>query len=199
MVSLASKIKVTVLLAITTAVIVLGTLHASHAEIYGYQDKEGRWHFPNIEGNGKAIRKTDRARADKDYYLALYIPLIHSASVKYGVEEALIKAIVMAESRYDRTAISRKAAVGLMQLMPETASRFNVSNPFSPKDNIEGGAHYLKTLLTRFHNDIVLAVAAYNAGPGRVEACGCIPPIPETKQFVRRVLYYYYQFKYSQN
>ncbi|MBW2082432.1 MAG: lytic transglycosylase domain-containing protein [Deltaproteobacteria bacterium] len=197
--SLVYRVRLAAALVIATAVIVLSGLAVSQAEIYGYQDKEGRWHFPDIKAQGEITRKMDRVRVDKDYYLASYMPLIHSASTKYGVDEALIKAIVMAESRYDRTAISRKGAVGLMQLMPETAGRFNVSNPFSPKDNIEGGVHYLKTLLTRFHNDIVLAVAAYNAGPGRVEACGGIPPIPETKQFVRRVLYYYYQFKYAQN
>ncbi|RLB40043.1 MAG: lytic transglycosylase [Deltaproteobacteria bacterium] len=171
----------------------------SWAEIYGYQDKEGRWHFPDTKIARRAFRGSREPLQDRDLYLASYVPLIHSVSKKYGVEEALVKAVVMAESLYDRTAVSSKGAIGLMQLMPETARRLKVKNPFSPRDNLEGGVCYLKELLARFDNDIVLAVAAYNAGPRKVEACGGVPPIAETKRFVRKVLYYYYQFKYARN
>ena len=195
---LTHKVGASALFAIAVTLIILGFLTASNAEIYGYQDSDGRWHFPHVRGKVAGSDKKGRCGTRKDYYLASYMPLIHSASQKYGVEEALIKAVVMAESGYDWTAMSRKGAVGLMQLMPKTARSLKVGNPFSPKANIEGGVRYLKYLLKRFDNDMVLAVAAYNAGPARVESAGSIPPVPETKRFVQRVLYLYHQFKYGQ-
>lgn len=168
------------------------------AEVYGYQDKEGRWHFPDLKGESVMEAKGQRQDIDTNVYVASYMPIILEACRKYDISPAFVKAIIMAESAYDRTAVSKKGAKGLMQLMPETARRLNVGNPFSPQGNIEGGVQYLKYLLERFHNDLVLAAAAYNAGPARVEAASGIPPIPETRQFVQNVLYFYYQFKYAE-
>ena len=165
-------------------------------EIYGYQDEDGYWHFPQFNPSDTERAPTHRAKGlQKDVFLACYRPYIIAACRKYKVNPAFVMAIIMAESGYDRTAVSRKGAMGLMQLMPRTAKRLNVGNPFSPHNNIEGGVRYLRHLLDRFHNDIALTAAAYNAGASRVEAVGGIPPIPETRQFVRKVLYFYYQFK----
>ena len=175
------------------------TAFSARADIYGYQDDEGYWHFPGNHLPDPAPKRVDRQRERKTIQIQAYLPVIRRIAVRYGVEEALIRAVSMAESEWDRTAISKKGAIGLMQLMPETAQEMMVKNPFSPRQNIEGGVRYLRELLTRFNNDIILAVAAYNAGPLRVEAYGGVPPIAETRRFVRRVLFYYNQFKYAEN
>ena len=180
---------------ILTFAIIICNVKLPFAEIYGYQDREGYWHFPDEEVYNQGGRASQGVVEDRYFRFASYMPVIRAAAIKYGVEEALVKAIVMAESDFQWTAISKKGAVGLMQLMPETAKWLKVRNPFCPKENIEGGVRYLKDLLSRFNKDIVLAVAAYNAGPNRVEAYGGVPPINETRQFVWRVLYYYHQFK----
>lgn len=114
---------------------------------------------------------------------------------KYEIDSALIKAMIRAESGFNPYAISRKGAKGLMQLMPETALRMNVSNVFNPKENIEGGVRYFKYLLSLFNNDIRLSLAAYNAGENIVAQLGTIPPYRETVDYVRRVLNYYRSYK----
>ena len=177
-------------------VLVLWCGGSGHAELYGYQDREGRWHFPDLRTGGAVEERGKHTNVSVS--LATYMPIISDVSKRYSISPALVKAIIMAESAYDRAAISRKGAKGLMQLMPETARQLNVGNPFSVRGNIEGGVKYLKYLLDKFHNDPALAAAAYNAGPARVEAAGDIPPIPETRQFVQRVLYFYNQFKYEE-
>jgi soluble lytic murein transglycosylase-like protein len=114
---------------------------------------------------------------------------------KYGVDSALIKAMIRAESGFNPYAVSRKGAKGLMQLMPETALRMNVSNVFNPKENIEGGVRYFKYLLSLFNNDVRLSLAAYNAGENIVAQLGTIPPYRETVDYVRKVLNYYRSYK----
>jgi soluble lytic murein transglycosylase-like protein len=106
----------------------------------------------------------------------------------------LIKAIIRAESGFNPGAISRKGAKGLMQLMPETASRLNVSNIFNPRENIEGGVRYFKYLLSLFDNDVRLSLAAYNAGENLVGELRSIPPYRETVDYVRKVLSYYQSY-----
>jgi len=120
-----------------------------------------------------------------------YERIIIQASKQFGVSRSLIKAIIKAESDFDSWAVSRKGAQGLMQLMPQTAQAMAVDDPFNPGENILGGTHYLSLLLKRFENDMTLALAAYNAGPEKVEIHQGVPPIAETRTYVKRVMGYY--------
>jgi soluble lytic murein transglycosylase-like protein len=113
--------------------------------------------------------------------------LIHSAGKRYGVDEDLIVSVIEVESNFDAKAISRRNARGLMQLLPQTARRLGVRNIFDPKQNIEAGTRYLRDLLALYKNDRALALAAYNAGPERVQEYGSVPPYAETVQYVRRI------------
>jgi len=119
-----------------------------------------------------------------------YDGLIHDVADRYGVEYALVKAVIKAESDFNHLAVSSKGARGLMQLMPQTAARHMVRNVFVPRDNIEGGCRHLRMLLDRYRGNVPLAVAAYNAGERTVEDAGGIPAIAETRQYVGRVLRY---------
>lgn len=112
---------------------------------------------------------------------------IHAAAQKHGLDEALISSIIAAESNFNPRAVSRKRALGLMQLLPTTAARFSVANVFDPAQNVDAGTHYLKQLLDQYHGDLMLALAAYNAGPQRVEQYGGVPPFSETRAYLHRV------------
>lgn len=114
-------------------------------------------------------------------------PEIAAAARAYGVDEWLVRAIIHAESNYNPNAVSYKGAQGLMQLMPGTAARFGVSNAFAAADNINGGVQYLAFLSRRYHGDIKLVAAAYNAGEGNVDRYGGIPPFAETMRYAERV------------
>jgi soluble lytic murein transglycosylase-like protein len=114
--------------------------------------------------------------------------LIREAARRHGVHEALIASVIAAESNFNPRAISRKNARGLMQLMPATAARYEVTDVFDPAQNIDAGTRYLKELLDRYPRDLRLALAAYNAGPERVEQHRGVPPFAETQAYVRRVL-----------
>ena len=113
--------------------------------------------------------------------------LIQSASKRFNVDADLISSVIAIESNYNPKAVSRRNARGLMQLIPGTASRFGVQNIFDPRENIDAGTRYLGELLHRYDDDLILALAAYNAGPQRVEKYGRVPPFPETMSYVRRV------------
>ncbi|HTX60438.1 MAG TPA: lytic transglycosylase domain-containing protein [Verrucomicrobiae bacterium] len=114
--------------------------------------------------------------------------LVGNASRDEGVPRGLIRAVLMAESAGDPSAISTAGAQGLMQLMPGTAASCGVANPFDPTENVECGSSYLHSLLRRYHNNVTLAVAAYNAGPGAVDRYHGVPPYPETRAYVARVI-----------
>lgn len=118
---------------------------------------------------------------------APYREFVESAAARYGVDADLISSVIAVESNFDPGATSRKNARGLMQLLPETAARLGVQNIFDPQENIDAGTRYLRELLQRYDNDLVLTLAAYNAGPERVQQFGRVPPFAETISYVRRV------------
>jgi hypothetical protein len=113
--------------------------------------------------------------------------VVKAAATRYSVDADLISSVIAAESNFDPKAVSKKNARGLMQLLPATAARFGVQNIFDPQENIDAGTHYLRDLLQRYNNDLALALAAYNAGPERVQQFGRVPPYAETASYIRRV------------
>jgi len=179
---------------------------SSSAGIYRYEDEDGVIHFTNCPRDPKFKLYIRESKEDvggeniapsnntaKD--LTIYDTLIAEFSRKYEVDFALIKAIIRAESGFNPLAISRKGAKGLMQLMPQTALRLNVSNVFNPRENIEGGVRYFKYLLSLFNDDLRLSLAAYNAGENIVSELRSIPPYRETVDYVRKVMNYYQSYK----
>ncbi|GAA0682021.1 hypothetical protein GCM10009104_03510 [Marinobacterium maritimum] len=116
-----------------------------------------------------------------------YRPAIDRIAALHGVDGALVRAVIHAESAFNPEARSRVGAQGLMQLMPQTAAELGVSNPFDPEQNIDGGVRYLAMLLERYNKDMSLATAAYNAGPGAVQEYGGVPPYAETRAYVKRI------------
>jgi soluble lytic murein transglycosylase-like protein len=125
--------------------------------------------------------------------------LIEAAASRYNVDAELISSVIAAESNFDPKAISRRNARGLMQLLPETATRLGVRNIFDPAENIDAGTHYLSDLLTQYRNDLALTLAAYNAGPLRVQQYGRVPPFAETQLYVRKVRTAYAKRKAATN
>jgi len=122
-----------------------------------------------------------------------YGEIIARAAEKYSLPAALLRAVAKAESGFNPRACSSAGAMGLMQLMPSTAREVGVDNPWDPEENIEGGARYLRQLLDQYANNVPLALAAYNAGPGQVKKHGGIPPFEETRNYIQRVLKFWKQ------
>jgi len=119
--------------------------------------------------------------------------MIREVSARYRVDPALVRAVIQTESNYNSTAVSRKGALGLMQLVPGTAQQMGVSNALDPKQNLDGGVRYLRTLLERYNGDLDRALAAYNAGPGAVDRARGIPWYRETREYVQKVTDSYFR------
>ncbi len=172
-----------------TTILILGFSTVAGADIYKFVDKEGIAHFTNVPVDKRF--EPLGWETDFERYIGKYERSIQKMAARYGVEAALIKAVIKAESNFDPSAISRKGAIGLMQLMPATAADLRVSNPRDPHENIEGGTKYLRYLSGLFPNDLKLTIAAYNAGENAVLKYGkSIPPYKETKDYVKRVVTY---------
>lgn len=125
----------------------------------------------------------------------IYDRMVNKIARTYGLESELLHAVISVESRYSPKVVSKAGAIGLMQLMPETAKRYGVADPLDPVQNLRGGARYLRYLLKKYNNDRHLALAAYNAGEASVAKYGNkIPPYPETKNYVPRVMGYYQKY-----
>jgi soluble lytic murein transglycosylase-like protein len=165
-------------------------------------DADGVKHYTDVPDNNRykllVLSPQDRTESGQYYDLSLmaratqYDSIIEKAALSAAVEPNLLRAVIVVESGFNSRAVSKRGAVGLMQLMPATATRFGVSNPYDPKQNVHGGAHYLKFLIDRFGQDIRLALAAYNAGEEAVDRNGGrIPPFAETMAYVPRVLKIY--------
>ena len=114
--------------------------------------------------------------------------LVSQVSEKYKVDDKLVMALIQQESNFNTSAVSKAGAMGLMQLMPATAKTLGVLNPFSAEQNIEGGVKHLKNMLDKYKGNLILALAAYNAGGGSVDKYGGVPPYKETQNYVRKIL-----------
>src|SRR5437870_11091622 len=168
------------------------------AQIYRLSEGDGTVHFTNAPTDPRYKNLAGYSSGTSAGFLRLppadtarYAAEIKAASERYGVPERLVQAVIRVESAFNPKAVSVKGAQGLMQLMPETASMLGVRNSFDPKQNIDGGVRHLRGLIDRFGNDLPLALAAYNAGEKAVVANRGIPPFPETRDYVTRVLYHY--------
>lgn len=172
---------------------------AADGAVYRYVDESGVVHLtdsptdsryeavpqPDPPERAKPERSRPRPRSGRRY--DAYVELV---AKREDVPPALLKAVIAAESNFDPRAVSPKGAIGLMQLMPATADALGVSDPFLVLENVAAGARYLRQLLLRY-GDRRLALAAYNAGPTAVDRYGGVPPYPETREYVRRVLSYH--------
>ena len=170
------------------------------ADIYKYVDEEGVLHLTNVPSIPNAkyilILKEKRVHFHSDIDVNKYDHIIAKAASKYKIDQALIKAVIKAESNFNHRAVSPVGAQGLMQLMPSTAYALQVDDVFQPENNIEGGVRYLRYLLNVYKGDLRLALAAYNAGETAVaKYSNNIPPFRETQNYIRRVLSYYDDFK----
>jgi soluble lytic murein transglycosylase-like protein len=170
-----------------------------HADIYRFVDDAGVVHFSNVPADSRyslyivtpVVRDANRA-GNSLQRAAEFDPAIRRAAHTAAVRPELVRAVIAVESAFNPAAVSRRGAVGLMQLKPETARRYGVANAFDPEQNILGGARYLRDLLVRYGNDLELTLAAYNAGEDAVERYGrSVPPFSETRRYVPAVMRLY--------
>lgn len=198
------------LICMSIAVVVgllLLTFVETRADIYRYVDRNGVVHFSNapttpgyqvyLREKPSAPLQTASYRVRRTPYVSRdgnYDRYIAEAARTHGVSFSLIKAVIRAESNFDPYAVSRVGACGLMQIMPPTARDLGISDPFDPRENILGGTRYLSHLLNQFAGSVPHALAAYNAGPARVQSANGVPRIEETRDFVQRVLKYWKQY-----
>jgi soluble lytic murein transglycosylase len=163
-------------------------------KIYTFIDEKGVTHFSNVPTDPRytpvVMRTAFPAKPRTAPTNWGYDGLILVNARANKLPPALVKAVIAAESRFDSEAVSRAGAQGLMQLMPETARLLGVDDPFRPDENVRGGTRYLRAMLDRY-GDMTRALAAYNAGPTVVDQYRGVPPYPETRDYVRRVLTYY--------
>ena len=189
---------------ITVLMVILGAPELAHAGVYTFTDANGVIHFTNKPTDPRyagmvrvaflpdPVRPTTVPLVDPNRY----IPLVKKTARELQIDEALLRAVIAVESGYDARAVSSRGAVGLMQLMPETARRYGVTNLYDPAQTIRGGARYLRDLMGKFNNDLSLALAAYNAGEDAIVQYGNrIPPYRETLMYVPKVLDTYRRYK----
>ncbi|MEP6548257.1 MAG: lytic transglycosylase domain-containing protein [Gammaproteobacteria bacterium] len=174
--------------------------------IYTYVDADGLRHYTDVPDNNRyrllVLSPQDRTASGDRYDAMLlakagrYDSIIEKAADSVSVEPNLLRAVIVVESGFNSRAISKRGAMGLMQLMPATATRYGAANPFDPHENVHAGARYLKFLIDRFGQDLRLALAAYNAGENAVDRNGGqVPPFAETMAYVPRVLRIYQMLK----
>ncbi|MCG6910437.1 MAG: lytic transglycosylase domain-containing protein [Deltaproteobacteria bacterium] len=168
------------------------------ADIYMYLDSDGILHFTNTPTSSHYklyLKEKPKKIANTQAATSKYDHIISDAAYTAGISFALIKAMIQVESNFNPEAVSKKGAMGLMQIMPENLEAFNIEDPFDPRENIMGGSLYFRELLARYDGQLPLALAAYNAGPNIVDRYRGIPPIKETEAYVEKVMTYYYAFR----
>jgi len=198
---------------IAAALLLSGVLVApAQATMYTFVDDSGVVHFSNVPGDPKyqPVSRQHRPGAVLTANGRVLIPgraagwtpdpdsfdtVIRAAANQFQVDPRLVKSVIRAESNFDCLAVSRKGALGLMQLMPQTADDMEVHDPFNPQDNITGGTRYLRKMLGLFNGNLRLALAAYNAGPNRVIKLGRVPGFKETEDYVHKVQLFYEEYK----
>ncbi|MDN5940939.1 MAG: lytic transglycosylase domain-containing protein [Nitrospira sp.] len=183
----------------TTVIVGIGSLAFSipttAAEIYQYIGPNGSISLTNVPSDSRYQKiEIESSRFNSTLSEQELEPVIRRYSFQHRLHPALIRAVIKAESNFDPRAVSRAGAIGLMQLMPQTAVRLDVRDMYDPDDNVGGGTKYLRQLLDRFHGNLPLALAAYNAGENAVDHYQALPPFNETRQYVRKVLRYYRTF-----
>jgi soluble lytic murein transglycosylase-like protein len=168
------------------------------ADVYVYKDHSGVMTFTNVpthNGFRRVLKENNGSRSAALSLNSSYDSLIRTASGRHRVDADLIRAIIKTESDFNAAARSHKGAMGLMQLMPETARLHNVLDAYDPGENVEGGVRHLRMLLDRYQGNLELSLAAYNAGSGAVEKHQGIPPYAETQEYVRRVLRFFDSYR----
>ena len=189
-----------IVLFLSFIVLILITIEPLNADIYFYTDKNGVRHFTNVPTSsdyrpyiGEPLRK--RSTTWRVYNNKKYDKIITMASQNHGVSFPLIKAIIQVESGFNHRAVSKKGALGLMQLMPENVRLLRIKDPFDPWENIMGGTQFFKKQLHHYNGEVKLALAAYNAGPNAVDHYKGIPPYTETRNYVKKVIRFYKAYK----
>lgn len=173
----------------------LFTALPARADVYQYIEANGTISLTNVPNDPRYRRiVSELPRSRTLISVADLAPVIARHSRAHRLHPALIRAVIKTESDFDPLAVSRAGAIGLMQLMPQTAVRLEVRDSYNPDENIGGGTKYLRQLLDRFDGNLPLALAAYNAGEHAVERYQGLPPIAETRQYVKKVLRYYRTF-----
>ena len=177
---------------------------SAQADIYAFTDSDGVTHFSNVPNDDRyalilaapVAEETERDNTQAQKWLARsaeYDSMIERAARETTVQSALLRAVIMVESGFNPRAVSKRGAIGLMQLVPATARRYGVADAYDPEENIGAGARYLGDLIKRFDSNIELALAAYNAGEVAVERAGRqVPPFQETRRYVPDVLRVYH-------
>jgi len=187
-----------IIITLATVWILVGWVEPARADVYMFKDKQGVLTFtnvPNHTGYRRILKDSGAAFGGGASTGTAFDDLISSASGRYNVDPDLIRAVIKTESDFNSNARSNKGAMGLMQLMPDTARLHNVSDAFNPNENVDGGVRHLRLLLERYQGNLELSLAAYNAGAGAVEKHGGIPPYNETREYVRKVLRFYDAFR----
>lgn len=174
------------------------------AQMFVCRDRSGAMQYTNVPNGSDCKPLEEKRRSIRRSWgplspsgVSTYDQHIWAAGNRYNVDPYLIKAVIKAESSFNSRAVSRKGAQGLMQLMPGTAQELRVRDPFNPKDNIHGGTRYLRQMLDTFNGNLILSIAAYNAGPNAVIRAKGVPRIPETMQYVVKVLTLYKGYRNS--